>query len=445
MFKMNPAVQFYIFFYTGQMFINGKSCLGVALKNNLFHTWPTKVKEFLRQGSQVKMDVKKMSEAEQANVREYCTDNVMYTAPLVWRKGVPKPNESQLSISTGLRQASVAVKGTVTTIYPRWGVLSTPRGDVFFETHKFFVDNGYLPKSANLLKHLEKGDTLAAEASALPYLEMSEIAKGVEGFGNSRTTDNLKFHASTVWHLRAEIDPYAVKESKETGSESGDESTCDFLATSSTLFKPLPPAGEATMRHLSGTLEEVRLPDGGMVLLDVGQGLAPDQRYAYFHRSRLYVNGIKLASSTAIERELVPGVDRVTVDVVANSTNSRIVSANDSYTNTSAHWVALTVNLNTTERGVVIARNLKMEVEQTHLLVGLLLPIDEMTLLLWAITPPCVTMKREQMPSSATNCKHDLFDTLFSACRDSTMHPQTLELVGSCTSALRRMPKRAPP
>ena len=60
------------------------------------------------------MDVKKMSESEQAEVREICSDNVMYTTPLVWKVGVQKPNESVLAITTGLRQQSVVMKGVLT-------------------------------------------------------------------------------------------------------------------------------------------------------------------------------------------------------------------------------------------------------------------------------------------------------------------------------------------
>ena len=67
------------------------------------------------------MDVKKMSESEQAEVREICSDNVMYTTPLVWKVGVQKPNESVLAITTGLRQQSVVMKGVLT----RYGSVSS--------------------------------------------------------------------------------------------------------------------------------------------------------------------------------------------------------------------------------------------------------------------------------------------------------------------------------
>ena len=59
---------------------------------------------------------------------------------------------------------------------------------------KLFVDNGFLAKSGSLLKHLEKGDTLAVEAARVPYLELSDIARDVEGFtGRTDRSDNSNF------------------------------------------------------------------------------------------------------------------------------------------------------------------------------------------------------------------------------------------------------------
>ena len=59
---------------------------------------------------------------------------------------------------------------------------------------KLFVDNGFLARSGSLLKHLEKGDTLAVEAARVPYLELSDIARDVEGFtGRTDRSDNSNF------------------------------------------------------------------------------------------------------------------------------------------------------------------------------------------------------------------------------------------------------------
>ena len=74
------------------------------------------------------MDVKKMSESEQAEVREICSDSVMYTTPLVWKVGVQKPNESVLAITTGLRQQSVVMKGVLT----RYGSVSSVYSSIVF-------------------------------------------------------------------------------------------------------------------------------------------------------------------------------------------------------------------------------------------------------------------------------------------------------------------------
>ena len=157
-------------------------------------------------------------------------------------------------------------------------------------------------------------------------------------------TYSLKYHAAIVWHLAAEIDPYAIKNASKNAADEDDseeepakepsEIECNFLATSSTLFRPLPPSNDAQFRSWTGTVEEVRLPDGGQILLDGHLKLAPDHRFVYFHRSRLYVNGMKLPSSASIENEIVPGIDRVTVDVIRNNPSPSSISMENNYTNT---------------------------------------------------------------------------------------------------------------
>ena len=346
-------------FIPGQMFVDGKFCLGYAIKNNAFHAWPANVRSFLNQGARVKMDVKKMSDAELSEVQEVCSESVLYTTPLVWKQA--KPNESVMSVNRG-NERNLVLKGTVSTLYPKWGVLSTSKGDVFFEIQAFYSDNAFLGKTQSLLKYLEKGDTVATECTYVPeYLEMSEIARSAEGF--TGRTDTLKYQAGLVWPLSSEIDPHGVKAASLAPD---DAMSCDFLATSSTLFKPLPSERESQYKSWTGTLEEVHLPAGGIIVLDEALGLAPDHRYVYFHRSRLYINGMKMQSSSNMSAEIVPG-DRVTVDVVENvDPSSHVISVNAGkngpYVSSRAYWVAVSVHLNTTQRGVSIARALKLEV-----------------------------------------------------------------------------------
>jgi hypothetical protein len=53
------------------MYINGKQCLGFAIKSNTYHTWPQPVKEFMQIGKEVCMDLKRLSvkEMHDAKVR----------------------------------------------------------------------------------------------------------------------------------------------------------------------------------------------------------------------------------------------------------------------------------------------------------------------------------------------------------------------------------------
>ena len=40
-------------FFLGQMYLNGKQCLGFSIKSNTYHLWPNFVKEFLQIGKEV--------------------------------------------------------------------------------------------------------------------------------------------------------------------------------------------------------------------------------------------------------------------------------------------------------------------------------------------------------------------------------------------------------
>jgi len=82
----------------GQMFIDGKICLGYVIKNDPFQQWPPQVKTFLQLGSKVQMDVNVLSEAEAAEVSEFTSEVITYSAPLIWRNR-PRPADQEMTIS----------------------------------------------------------------------------------------------------------------------------------------------------------------------------------------------------------------------------------------------------------------------------------------------------------------------------------------------------------
>ena len=88
------------------------------------------------------------------------------------------------------------------------------------------------------------------------------------------------------------------------------------------------------------------MPAGGVVLLDADLGLSLSHRRVYFHRSRIFVNGSKIASSTSLDEELAPG-DPVLVDVILNQSPDDGPETPPYVFSGSAFWVALSLQLNT--------------------------------------------------------------------------------------------------
>ena len=137
--------------------------------------WPQALKDFLYQDAVVKMDVKKIYDEEEiTETRELTGESVTYLTPLVWKTNFEKPTEKDITISR-IKQKLAVLKGNVTSIYPKWGVIATSKGQVFFEINHVYIDNTRLDKSVSLLNFIEKGDTLAVQCVSVPdYLEMSE-------------------------------------------------------------------------------------------------------------------------------------------------------------------------------------------------------------------------------------------------------------------------------
>lgn len=130
--------------------------------------------------------------------------------------------------------------------------------------------------------------------------------------------------------------------------------------TSSTLNYPLPFDREAQYQNLSGTIEEVHQPSGGLITLDKSVAISdvnhvPELKQVYFHRSCVYLNGEKLRANARLDFSLVPG-DQVVVDVIPN---------NSAFATSPAYWIALSVRASATERGKSLANTLRMEVEDS--------------------------------------------------------------------------------
>lgn len=337
----------------GQMYVNGKTSLGFIIKNNTFHTWPVSIRKFLHQGAKISMDVRKMSEREIMELRETSSENVMYTTPLVWAGN--KPSEALTSISLHKQRHSI-VKASVIRLYPKWAILNCELGDILLEVHRMFVNTSLLAPDASLTKHLAIGDMLGVQCCHVEYLEMAEQARTLPYF-NGRT-DSLKYTARLCWQIVSEVDPHAHRDSK---LESGEEDECGFLATSCTLNRQLPNDRDAAHQSWPGIIEEIHLPAGGIILLDVDMGFAENRRRVYFHRSRIFVNGSKIPSSTSLDEELAPG-DPVVVDVVLNQSEESGPEIPPYVFSQSAFWVALSVQLNTRDRGSRIAKKLREEV-----------------------------------------------------------------------------------
>ena len=175
---------------------------------------------------------------------------------------------------------------------------------------------------------------------------------------------SVRLIALLVWLVSAEVDPW-VYHPRPTAQ------VLNFLTTSSTLNRQLPGDREAEVHNLSGEIEEIHLPAGGIIKLDkesaaklsISLNADASEFSVYFHRSRLHINGSKIQSDQRLDHELVPG-DKVSFDLIRNYS-----APNDPPLVVSrSQWVALAVRAHTVVRGVQIASKIKSEVDNSWLL-----------------------------------------------------------------------------
>ena len=347
----------------GQMYINGQQSLGFLIKSNAFHTWPKMLKNFLQLGKAVTMDARRLTEKEMHEGKDK-EKTILWTTPLLWQPGHrPREEEVILTMERSGSQVSTAV---VTQLCSSWGILSHPQGNIVFKVEQMFWETAPLKPSSSLLSdtEVELGDRVAVHFRLSKPGEMA-----VAGAPLTSLT------ALLVWVVASEVDPWVYYNWPNN-------STVNFLATSSVLSRQLPGDSEAEHLNLKGTVEEIHLPAGGIVKLkqesldtllcqSPGINLEAKSR-VYFHRSRLYINGSKIQSDQCLDREIVPGDEvqavlfipylifssQVDVDLVRNGTEV----GDEFVVGHRASWVALAARCHTVVRGVHLAARLKEEV-----------------------------------------------------------------------------------
>ena len=136
------------------------------------------------------------------------------------------------------------------------------------------------------------------------------------------------------------------------------------MASKERVNLPLPKTPDPKFKRWKGYIEELHIPDGGIIRLTESKAMHWEARRqrVYFHRSRLFVNGVKIYNQDILEEQVAVG-DVVQVDLIINQIDltAAYVSQVD------VHWVAISVKANVSERGVLLANKLRSEVPEKTL------------------------------------------------------------------------------
>ena len=331
----------------GHMHINGRKNFGFLVKDSRYSDWPESIRDVFKLDQSVRMDLRQLSHPEKEEMRNLTHENVMYDVSLLWKGSKPADLIRKSNKPT--------LKATVLKLWTKWAILKP----VMFNGEQNLIlmlrEEFYTPEdpdsNQSLLNHIEIGDTLAVLSTPTDYLVMAEKARSLDYFQGP--TNNLKYQSILAWPLTSEIDPYAIlgKQDKQETSE------IEYFASAVNLNFSLPSEREATFKKLKGVIDEIHVPSGGVISLKDFEGNVQAEQKVYFHRSRLFVNGVKLASNAALEDEISVG-DPVHVDITKNQFDltSTYVSG------TEAFWIGLSVKVSTVDRGQTIANKLRAEV-----------------------------------------------------------------------------------
>ena len=133
----------------GQMYINGHTSLGLAIKSNASHTWPKMVRDFMQIGKRVMMDLRRLSDKEMHEQKDK-ERSIHWVSPLLWEEG-RRPREAELTVTEDSMEARVEA-GVITRLCPGGGLLRTRTGDTaVFSVADVFLDQARLADTECLL------------------------------------------------------------------------------------------------------------------------------------------------------------------------------------------------------------------------------------------------------------------------------------------------------
>ena len=191
----------------GQMYINGHTSLGLAIKSNTSHTWPKMVKDFMQIGKKIMMNLRKLSGKEMHEQKDK-ERSIQWVAPLVWEEG-PRVEEEDQLVTEDRMESRVEV-GEVTRLCPKGGFLRTQSGDiVVFSAGSLFTDQAILADTDSLFNRteIEVGDILAVHHVAVTYNKARDLVSRMPGFKRQMSA-SVSRSALLVWPMTAEVDPW---------------------------------------------------------------------------------------------------------------------------------------------------------------------------------------------------------------------------------------------
>ena len=181
----------------GQMYINGHTSLGLAIKANSVHTWPDMVREFLQIGKELVTNLRRLSDKEMHEQKDK-EKSIQWIIPQAWAE-FQKPGEDETMLSLENMDSRIAT-GVVTKLFPSWGVLKNQDGEILFRSQHVYWDSARLEATNCLVTNteLEVGDIVCCHYTRLgPDTDLTGVS-----------TKSVSLAALLLWTVNTQLDPW---------------------------------------------------------------------------------------------------------------------------------------------------------------------------------------------------------------------------------------------